>query len=84
MSIRARQAAVETLNSSDGALPAWAGEMYATNPAFAKTYNRFRARAQAYSDLTPAQRMIYTKSNPKWKRQIILESELERQLRARE
>lgn len=84
MSILARQSAVEALNSSDGALPAWAGEMYATNPAFAKTYNRFRARAQAYSDLTPAQRMIYTKSNPKWKRQLILESELERQLRARE
>ena len=84
MSIKARQAAVETINSPAGTFPAWAGEMYATDPAFAKSYNRFRARAQAYSNLTPVQRLIYTKSNPKWKRQLIRDYELDRQLRARE
>jgi len=81
---KAHRAAVETLNSKDGAFPEWAAELYATDTQFARAYNSFRARATRYADMTPAQRIMATKSNPKWKRRMVHEYEMEKQLRARE
>jgi hypothetical protein len=77
MTIMAHRAAAQTLASEDGRFPEWASEMYANNPEFARAYNRFRLRSEIYSDLTAEQKVLINRSNPRWKRELILTRQLQ-------
>ncbi|MFA5257825.1 MAG: hypothetical protein WC360_06730 [Opitutales bacterium] len=75
--IMARRAAVETINSKDGSFPGWAAERLENDPGFRKAYNRFRLRSEIYEGLTPAEKVMVNRSNPRWKREIIINRTLD-------
>lgn len=80
-SILAQQAALEMIKDPQRRFPAWAAEKYANDPEFRSDYNAWVTEHMAYSGMTPTDKAILGKRNPKWQREMLLQDRLMREER---